>query len=45
MEHVVSVDPALFKQLTAAKLEAHAQVQRTLADAATKAAQLIKSRG
>jgi len=42
MEHILQIDPVLGKQLTAARLEAQAEVHRVMADSAAKAAKLLK---
>jgi hypothetical protein len=44
-EVVLQLDPATRNTVMAAKLEAEAQIHRTLADASTKIASALKSRG
>jgi len=42
MELELTTDPALRQQLSAARLEAHAAVHRSIADAAQKTADILK---
>ncbi len=42
MDHILQIDQGLAKQLMAQRLEANAEIARTIADASAKAAKLLK---
>jgi hypothetical protein len=42
MDHILEIDPALGKQLTAQRLETQAELHRVMSEGSTKAAKLLR---